>query len=97
MLLMEHNQNTITAINHQRLIRIKFQDYTRLFHQSLMKKLAIVEKLYFSSRWHALVGVAVLWRFKRKKNAYGVFAATKKKERKKEKVAVSGGSTVFLR
>ena len=97
MLLMEHNQNTITAINHQRLIRIKFQDYTRLFHQSLMKKLAVVEKLYFSSRWHALVGVAVLWRFKRKKNAYGVFAATKKKERKKEKVAVSGGSTVFLR
>ena len=97
MLLMEHNQNTITAINHQRLIRIKFQDYTRLFHQSLMKKLAVVEKLYFSSRWHAVVGVAVLWRFKRKKNAYGVFAATKKKERKKEKVAVSGGSTVFLR
>ena len=97
MLLMEHNQNTITAINHQRLIRIKFQDYTRLFHQSLMKKLAVVEKLYFSSRWHALVGVAVLWRLKRKKNAYEVFAATKKKERKKEKVAVSGGSTVFLR
>ena len=62
-----------------------------------MKKLAVVEKLYFSSRWHALVGVAVLRRFKRKKNAYGVFAATKKKERKKEKVAVSGGSTVFLR
>ena len=84
MLLMEHNQITIAAINHQRLIRIKFQDHTRLFHQSLMKKLAVVEKLYFGSRGHALVGVAVLWRFKRKKNAYGVFAATKKKERKKK-------------
>ena len=57
---MEHNQNTIAAINHQRLIRIKFQDHTRLFHQSLMKKLAVVEKLYFGSRGHALVGVAVL-------------------------------------
>ena len=60
MLLIEHNQNTIPAINHQRLIGIKFQYHTRLFHQSLMKKLAVVEKLYFGSRGHALVGVAVL-------------------------------------
>ena len=52
-----------------------------------MKKLAVVEKLYFGSRGHALVGVAVLWRFKQKKNAYGMFAATKKKE----KVAVVEG------
>ena len=82
MLLMEHNQNTIAAINHQRPIRIKFQDHSRLFHQSLRKKLAFVERLYFGSRGHALEGVASLWRFKQKKNADEMFAATKKKERK---------------
>jgi len=60
MLLMEHNQNTIAAMNHQRPIRIKFQGHTRLFHQSLMKKLAVVERLYFGSRGHASVGVTVL-------------------------------------
>ena len=75
MLLMEHNQNTIAAINHQRPIRIKFQDHSRLFHQSLRKKLAFVERLYFGSRGHALEGVA-------NKNADEMFAATKKKERK---------------
>ena len=66
MLLMEHNQNTIAEINHQRPIRIKFQDHSRLFHQSLRKKLAFVERLYFGSRGHALVGVAVLWRLRMK-------------------------------
>ena len=75
MLLMEHNQNTIAAINHQRPIRIKFQDHSRLFHQSLRKKLAFVERLYFGSRGRALEGVA-------NKNADEMFAATKKKERK---------------
>ena len=82
MLLMEHNQNTIAAINHQRPIRIKFQEHSRLFHQSRRKKLAFVKRLYFGSRRHPLVGVAVLWRFKQKKNADEMFAATKKKERK---------------
>ena len=48
------------------------------------EKTGVVEKVYFGSRGHALVGVAVLQRFKQKKNAYGMFAATKKKERKKK-------------
>ena len=30
-LLTEHNENTIAAINHQRAIRIKFRDNSRLF------------------------------------------------------------------
>ena len=31
---MEHNQSTIAVMNHQRAIRIKFHDYSWLFHQS---------------------------------------------------------------
>ena len=56
-------------INHQRalLIRIKFRDHSRLFHQSL-KKLAVVERIsrgYFGSWGNALVAVAVIERFKK--------------------------------
>ena len=48
MLLMEHNQNTIAAINHQRPIRIKFQDHSRLFHQSLRReKTGLCRKVIF--------------------------------------------------
>ena len=44
--LMEHNQNTITGFNHQRVIRInRFHNRFRLSHQSL-KKLAIVERVF---------------------------------------------------
>ena len=43
---MEHNQNTIAAINHQRAIRIKFYDHR---DQSL-KKPAVVEGLFWQSR-----------------------------------------------
>ena len=43
---MEHNQNKIAGINHQRAIRIEFRDHSWLFFQSL-KKLAVVERLFW--------------------------------------------------
>ena len=47
---MEHNQNTIAAINQQqRALRIKFDDHSwllLLFHQQ-RKKLAVVEGLFW--------------------------------------------------
>ena len=42
---MKQNQNTIAALYHQYVIRIKFHDLFLLFHQSL-KKLAVVERLF---------------------------------------------------
>ena len=35
--MLPMDQNTIAAINHQRPIRIKFHDHSRLFYQLLMK------------------------------------------------------------
>ena len=43
---MEHNQNTIAPINHQRAIWIKFHDHSLRFHQ-LLKKPAVVERLFW--------------------------------------------------
>ena len=41
---MEHNQNTIAAINHLRALRIKFHDHSWLLHQPL-ENMAVVERL----------------------------------------------------
>ena len=54
---MEHNQNTVAAINHQRAIRIKFHDHSWFF-------LSIAQNNWTLSR---VVAVAVeerspLWR-----------------------------------
>ena len=78
---MDHKQSTISSINHQRAIRIKFHDHSWLFHQSL-KKLAVVERLFwqlgthFSSRF-CCREVAVVERFKQEP-MYGLSAGTKK-------------------
>ena len=45
---MEHNQNTIATIYHQRAIRIKFLDDSLLFFFiSQLKKLAVIETLFW--------------------------------------------------
>ena len=59
---MKQNQNTTTANNHQRVIRIKFHDHFLLFYQSLSNWL--LSRGYFGSWGHALVAVAVVARFK---------------------------------
>ena len=68
-------------INHQRafLIRIKFRDHSRLFHQSLKKRAAVerVSRGYFGSWGNALVAVAVVERLK-KSMYYELSAGTKK-------------------
>ena len=60
---MEHIQNTIAAINHQRAIRIKFRNHSVLTFSSVTEKLAVVERLlwYFG---RAVVDVASVRRFK---------------------------------
>ena len=59
---MEHNQNTIAAINHQRAIRNKFRNHSWLFHQSA-EKIAVFEGLFWQSG-PALVAFAVVEGFK---------------------------------
>ena len=93
---MEHNQNTIAAINHQRAMRIKFHDHSWLFHQSL-QKVAVVERLWqlgtgFSGCCHCR-DVTIVKRFKQE-SMYGLSAGTKKRGHCRE-VAVSGDSTVL--
>ena len=57
---MEHNQNSIAGINHQRAVLIKFHDHFLLF-TSRYKNLAAVERLFLQLE-NALVAVAVVER-----------------------------------
>ena len=70
---MEHNQNMIAAINHQRAIRIKFYDQSA----------SIAEKTG-RCREVILAAVAIVDRFKQEQEPmamYGLSAGTKKKKR----------------
>ena len=59
---MEHNKNTIAAINNQHAIWIKFHDHSWRFHQSLKRPSRCGEG-YFGSWGHASMAAAVVERF----------------------------------
>ena len=59
---MEHNQNKIAGINHQRAIRIEFRDHSWLFG-SRWKNWPL-SRGYFGSRGRSLGAVAIVERFK---------------------------------
>ena len=44
---MKQNENTIAPIDPKRSMQIKFHDHSWLFHLSLKKKMADVEKLFW--------------------------------------------------
>ena len=46
---MEHNQNTIAPINHERVLRIKFHDHSfRFHHQQQQQKLYLYDSMSYS-------------------------------------------------
>ena len=71
----EHNQNTTPRLT-SKCLKDQFS-WPFLTFSSVAEKLAVVERLFFASWWHALVGVAVAERFK-KESMYGMLAGTKK-------------------
>ena len=60
---MEHNQNTIALINHQRAIWIKFCDHSWLFCQLLKKSGCCLLRVYFGSWGHSLAAIAIIDRW----------------------------------
>ena len=58
---MEHNQNKIAEINYLHAVRIKCGDHSWLFCQSL-KKLAVVERLYWQLGTQFTAVKLPLWR-----------------------------------